>query len=423
MNQRTAIIIILVIMTLTMNADVTPRAQKRLIQQEVSLESFNYKFGDLYYTPTFYTGLGYDSNSNNSTTSDKDNGYYTETALGLDFFNQPFRGLTLDTNFIIGYREGFGNNRNSGLILGSENGNATIGFDYDLNEKTTLTFVNSASIGMDKISDARDNQNSDSRQYWDNDLGVQIHREITDDTGIAVKIGIETRRDLKDNSPEEEYDETYFGLTLDHIVNSKLSINPYFNYGERDWKDDTRNNDADITEFGFTSNYIISDQINLSLDLAYQELDFDNTAILKSKSSSKQDGFAGGFILSHIATEKFTHSIRGSFNNQATTVAISNVSEETQLGYSSVYLVNEKLSFSASFDWLHGEDQGNTANSFEETYDIYMPALGAKYNFTERQSIDIKCEYQNKTSDAKSFNGNANEYERTNIFINYTYIF
>ena len=87
---------------------------------------------------------------------------------------------------------------------------------------------------MDKISDIRENENDNSQQIWDNNFGLQIHREITDDTGVALKTGIRTRRDLKDNSVNEEYDETYVGISIDHQVNDRLSITPYFNYEDRD---------------------------------------------------------------------------------------------------------------------------------------------------------------------------------------------
>lgn len=407
----------------SVSASTSPYAQKRIEFTERNVELYNYKLGNLYYTPRISAGFGYDSNSNSSTTSDKDNGYYTSTALSLDLFNQPFQGLTLDTNFTLGYREAFGNNGTSGLILGSDQGDATVGFDYDLNERTTLSFENKASVGIEKLSDAREDENSESHQYWDNDLGVQIHREITADTGISIKTGLQSRRDLKNNADEEEYDENYLGLTLNHAINSQLTLNPFFNYSERDWKESRANNDVDITTYGLSTDYLINDQVNLNFTIAYQELDFDNSAILKRYSSRSTNGFIGSFILSHIATEKFTHSLRGSFNNRPTTIEFSNVSEETQLGYSAVYTVNEKLSLSASFDWIHGEDLGNTPSQLEETYDIYMPAVGARYKFTPRQMIELKCAYQNKTSNSEDLSGNANEYERANIFVNYTYSF
>jgi hypothetical protein len=410
------------LLTLMANATTSPRAQKRLTLNERDLDSFNYKVGDLYYTPSVRAKVGYDSNSNSSTTSDKDNGYYAETSLGFDFFNQPFRGLTLDTNFVIGYREGFGNNNDSGLVLGSDNGNATLGFDYDLSDKVTLSLVNEASVGMDKIADARDNENSDARQFWDNDLSLLIRREITEDTGISVKAGFESRKDLKNNSPTEEYDESYFGLTLDHIVNAKLAVDPFFNYSKREWGEDKFNNNYDKTEFGISAKYFFNDRLITDFTIAYQEFDFEQDAILKSKASSKSDGLVGSFILTYIATEKLTHSIRTSYDNDPTTVAVSNITKTVNVAYNTNYTVNERLLLSASFDWLHGEDQGNTNAGYEETYDIYMPSVGATYKFTPRQSIEFKCSYQNKTASNDSTN-KAEEYERTNVFVNYTYTF
>jgi len=399
----------------------TANAQKRLRTSEMNLEEFNYKLGNIYYTPSFKAAFGYDSNSNNSTSSDKDNGYYSEAALGLDFFYEPFRGLRLDTDFYIGYREAFGNNGTSGLILGSDNGDATFGFDYDISEKTTFSIENRATVGMEKIADARTNENSDSRQFWDNDLGTQIHRDITDDTGIAFKLGYRTRRDLKDNSPTEEYDESYFGITLDHSVNAKLSLNPFFNYEDREWTENDFNNDVETLEYGIQAEYLISDQVNLNLTVAYKELDFDDTAILASRSDSKEDGFVGSFSVTHTATEKFSHTVSGSFDTAPTTVAIANASDEMQLGYSANYTVNEKLSVSAGFDMFRGEDQGNTR--IDETYYIYTPSVGAAYKITPRQTLDFKCSYQHKDSDQADGVGNANEYERTTVDFNYTYTF
>ena len=407
-------------------ANSSPNAQKRIKLNEIEKESFNHKVGELYYTPYFKAATGYDTNSNRSY-NDKEEGAYTEASLGAKLYTQLFSGLTLDTDFEVGYRETFGSNDNSGLILGSDSGAATLGFDYDLNEKTTLSLYNRATIGIDKIADVRDNENSDSQQMWDNDLGLQIHREITQDTGIAAAIGLVTRRDLKDNSPEEEYDETYFGLTLDHQVSGKLTLSPFFNYNDREWANSGYNNDVETVELGIGTDFLVSDQVNLNFTVAYFEMDFDNnvdksiTSIGFGEPSDKEDGVNFAFTIAHFATEQFQHNFRAEYGTRATTVEYANASEETLFGYNAAYEVNDKLSFTGGVTWFMGEDQGN-GNSGGEDYDIYLVELGTAYKLTERQELGLKYSYEEKTSDVDVAGIDA-EYDRHLIELNYTYTF
>ncbi|MDD7983525.1 hypothetical protein PQO01_01000 [Lentisphaera marina] len=399
-----------------------PNAQKRVKLNELNKESFSHKVGELYYSPYFKAKTGYDTNSNRGYQNEEE-GAYTEASLGAKIHHQLFSGLTLDTDFEIGYRETFGSNDNSGLILGSDSGNAKLGFDFDLSEKMTLSLYNNASIGVDKLADVRDNANSQSQQLWDNDLGLQLHREITDDTGIAAAVGLKTRRDLKDNSPQEEYDETYFGLTLDHQASGRLKLSPFFNYNDREWEQGS--NDVETIELGLSTDFLVSDQVNLNFTVAYFEMDFDNNVDKGvgtfGEPSDKEDGVNFGFTISHFATEQFQHTFRVEHETRATTVEYANASEETLFAYNAAYQANEKLRFTGGVTWFMGEDQGN-GNGGGEDYDIYLVELGTSYKLTERQEVGLKYSYEEKTSDVDVAGIDA-EYDRHLIELNYTYNF
>lgn len=408
---------------------IEPRmnAEKRVDLNELDLENYNYKVGDLYYTPSFRASLGYDDNSSYSTNSDKDNGAYTETALSLNLYRQFFPGFKINTDFEVGYRETFGNNSDDGLILnGSSGGLSEIAFDFDINEKMTFSLFNQAGVGVQQISDNRDNQNSQTERFWDNDLGALLHREITEDTGISLAGGIRSRRDIENSdNGSKEFDQYYTGLTLDHQLNARVSINPFINYSSQQWVDG--NNDVDETIVGLSSDILITDRISLNLvgGYQYQEYsgskknytDVNGTYVL----DDTEENFTGSFTLNHIVTDKFMHGINGSYGMRPTTISNANASEEYQLGYSAQYQINEKLTFSGSFNWLRGEDQASDGRG--ETYDVYQPNATLLYKISARQDINFKCSYTNKTSDAKDFSGNSNEYEATELSVNYIYRF
>lgn len=409
-----------------------PVAQKRLKLTDLDKEGYSHKVGDLYYTPQFRAGVGYQENSNRAVkNTNEDDGFFSEVALNLDLHKDIFNGLTLTTDFEIGYKQGFQDNEKDGFLLSAGSGAASeIGFDHDLNEKTTLSLVNYASVGIDRIETARDNAGSDDLHLWQNNISLQVHREITDDTGFGVRVGYETTRDLENNNPDKEFDEVQFGLTLDHQASARILLSPYFNYYEREWEE--ASNDSETYELGLSTDILVSDQVDLNIRVAYYEKEYDSKidkknfyqtpmGLMSNEASRSEEGFNFGLTFNHIATEKFTHSLELAKEMMDTTVISANATEVVSVSYNARYEINEKLSVMGSFSWLNGEDQVDLG----EEFDIYKPSFSVMYDFTPRQSIKFTYSYEDKNSDRDDADGKVfdNEYETSLYSIDYTYSF
>ncbi|EDM25491.1 hypothetical protein LNTAR_25520 [Lentisphaera araneosa HTCC2155] len=412
--KKTLLAITALSLASTAFASTKAKATKRVKKTDIEVENFSKKAGNIYYSPYIKSALGYDTNSNRATSGNKENGAFAEALIGTDFFMQPFTGLTLNTNFEIGYREAFEDNRTSGLILGSDSGMAELGLDYDLNDKTTFSLVNEASVQIDNLEDARDNQDSNSQQFWNNNLFFQVQREITEDTGITAKAGLETKRDLKDESLGQEYDTTYLGVTLDHQLNGKTVISPFLNYSDKEWKAG-ESNDAETTEFGLQATYMLSDQINVSGFVSYFDMEFEDD-VAKAGADDEEDGLNYGLTLNHTVTEKLYHSISLKKDTRASSIGNANASDEISANYNLYYTINQDLKVNTGVRWFNGEDQ--TASGVKgEDYDIYSYTLGSTYNLTAKQSIDLSYNYEDKQSNLDT------EYDRHFIQLGYTYKF
>ena len=138
-------------------------AKKRTIKSELDVESFSKKVSKVYLNPYIKGEVGFDSNSNRATNSDKEDGPYAQALIGSDIYTKPFTALTLNTNFEIGYREAFSDNNTSGLLLSSDKGAAEFGFDYELNDKTMISLINEATITLDSLENTNENENSDGQ--------------------------------------------------------------------------------------------------------------------------------------------------------------------------------------------------------------------------------------------------------------------
>ncbi|MCM8532835.1 MAG: hypothetical protein NE330_16830, partial [Lentisphaeraceae bacterium] len=295
---------------------------ERLPKGEEDLSAYNIKAGDVFIDAAYKMTLGYDDNSNASSTSEsKEEGAYIINGMQLGFYAPISEGFTIDTDAFIGYKTWTSGNNNDGMIVDFGSGD-TLGFDWRINERTTLSLVDRLKVGIQEIEESSEDEGSNEQYLLKNDLGLQFFQQLSEESSYGLKVGINTIRTLNDDFEERERDDQYFGLEFNQQIGQKLTISPYAVVREYDFVEDI-NNDADEWQAGLGFTYLASETLQAKLVLGWQDLEFDGDT-----EEDDDSGLEGSLYLEQQLSESMQHSFFVRYNRRVSQSSDVNFSKD-----------------------------------------------------------------------------------------------
>ncbi|MCM8537259.1 MAG: hypothetical protein NE334_15070 [Lentisphaeraceae bacterium] len=380
---------------------------QRLAKGDKDLERYNLKLGELFVDSSYKMTLGYDDNSNtSSSSSNREEGFYVINGMDLGFYAPISEDFIIDTDFFIGYKNWLSGNNTDGLIVDVNSGD-TLAFDWRVNEKTTISLVDRLQIGVQEIEESSEDENSDEQRILKNDLGLQLFQELNEQSSYGIKAGLNMVKSLNDKFEERERDETYIGAEFNQKVGSKLTLSPYFVFREYDFDKDI-NNDAEEWQLGLTLKGDLSENLYAQLSLGWQQLDFDGNL-----EDDKEGGLEGSLLINQQLSEDLDHSLYIRHNKRVSQSAGVNFSKDWLFSYNFGCQVSSSLILTPKLTYFVSEDKVSDG----EEYDVLMPGLSLAYKISEILSFELDYLYSEKNSDTDS------EYDRTEVFMSFIYDF
>lgn len=380
---------------------------ERKPKTEEDLGKYDLKSGNLYTDLSYKMKLGYDDNTtSDSQSSQREEGTYLVNGLEFNFYAPVNENFSIDTGFYIGYKNWLSGNNDDGLIVDLKDGD-TLALDWRINELTTLSLVDRLKINVQEIQSSRDNQGISDLKLLENDIGLQLFQELSEEARYGLKIGQNNIRSLNGDFEERERDDYYMGLEYQHDISAKLTVVPYVTFRTYNWSKEF-NNDANEFQSGLIFKYNASELIYTELTLGYQYIDFDGAL-----SDSRASGLEGKLLVNHTISDQLDHSLYVVRNSRISYSTAVNYSEDWLFNYTFNWQVNSKLKLSPKFQWYVSEDQVRNG----ENYDIFNPGITLTYDLSEKLSLELTYSYQQKSSNTQF------EYDRTEYYMALTYDF
>lgn len=380
---------------------------ERLPKGEEDLSTYNIKAGDVFIDAAYKMTLGYDDNSTASATGDaREEGAYLINGMQLGFYAPISEDFAIDTDAFIGYKTWTSGNNNDGMIVDFGSGD-TLGFDWRINERTTLSLVDRLKIGVQEIEESAEDEGSNEQYMLKNDLGLQFFQYLSEESSYGLKAGINTIRSLNDDFEERERYDHYFGLEFNQKLGQKLTVSPYAVIREYDFDQDI-NNDADEWQAGLGLTYLASETLQAKLVLGWQDLDFDGNT-----EEDDDSGLEGSLNLLQQLNDSTNHSLLVRYNRRVSQSSDVNFSKDWLINYQLGLAVNSKLTISPNVAWFISEDEKPNG----EEYDLLMPGINVSYTLSEKLTVDFNYKYTDKSSNTNL------EYDRKEAFVSLTYDF
>jgi hypothetical protein len=380
---------------------------ERLPKAEEDLSSYNIKFGDVFVDAAYKMTLGHDDNSTaSSITRSREEGVYIINGMQLGFYAPINEDFAIDADAFIGYKAWTSGNNNDGMVVDFGSGD-TLGFDWRVNEGTTLSIVDRLKIGVKEIEESAEDEGSNEQYLLKNDIGLQFFQQLSENNSYGLKIGMHTVKSLNDDFEERERNDQYFGLEFNQQVGRKLIVSPYAVVREYDFDQDI-NNDADEWQAGLGFTYLVSETLQAKLVLGWQDLEFDGNT-----EEDDDSGLEGSFNLQHQLSENIDHSFFVRYNRRVSKSSDVNFSKDWLINYQLGMAVNSKLIISPHVAWFISEDEKPNG----EKYDLFVPGININYALSEKMVVDFNYKYTDKSSNT---NG---EYDRKEVFVSLTYDF
>ena len=396
----------------SLTASAGPLVKKQADKKEADLDTYNVKLGDNYFKAAYKLKLGYDDNvTNGATDADRQEGAYMDNGVQIALYSPIAPEFSFDTDFFFGYRTYLsGSDNDDNYIIKAGSGD-TFAFNWDLNERTRISLVDRLSVTMD--DSVRGVTGNSDQHFLNNDLGVQLYRELGEDSGYGVKIGQRTKSSLNDAYTFREYDETYFGALFDMKAGQKLTISPFLNYEDREWEEN-QNADGEKIQIGAAVKFELNEKITLGGDFGVETVDFDNgTTQDNASAEDSETGLFGSASIDHTVSEKLSHRAKLSYGRRMTSLATVNFSRDITLDYTAKYQVSSKTKVGAGLNVYQSEDQSSQG----EDYTIITPKANLDFKISERMNLNLEYRYQDKSSDSDF------EYDRSELSAELTYKF
>ena len=409
MKANLLILILLTSSTMVMSQSLV---EKRFKKQAPDLELYDAKLGDWHFDGKLKLGIGYDDNSTSASLSSRqeEGGYFT-SGLDLALYNQFTQDFSIDTNFYVGYKWWTSGDNQDELIFNTSGD--TLAFDWDLNEKTKLSFIDRFRMNTSTVQELADGEGSNELRLMTNDAAIQLFHEINEDNEFGIKVGYTTRDELTGDFDFLDRDDLYAGLLFSHLLSQKTKLGVFLNGFRYDW-DENINNDGKEWQIGLSVDHAITNLILLKTTLGWQDLHFEDDRAGSVDADEEGHGLFGGFAINHIVSEKFWHNFAVDFRRRISSDNRVNFSEVLTFTYGATWNVNSDLYINPSIVYIYTDKQNNIGVE----NGLFRPTFTIGYDITSKMNVEVTYIFTNNDSDTHDI-----DYNRNQIMMNLTYDF